>query len=66
MIRINVDTQNIIKKMKPLHGGRQPPSPTSSDMYHYITEAGIPFCRLHDVGGAFGSSCHACLIYRIY
>ncbi len=42
--------------MKPMHGGGQPPNQTSNAMYHYITEAGIPFSRLHDVGGAFGSN----------
>ena len=25
-----------------------------SDMMHYLTEAGIPYSRLHDVGGVFG------------
>ena len=28
---------------------------TASDrMFHYLTEAGIPYSRLHDVGGGFG------------
>ena len=54
MAIINIDLNKTIKKMKPLHGGGQPPSPTSNAKYHYLTEAGIPFSRLHDVGGAFG------------
>ena len=54
MVKIQINDKKIIKKMKPMHGGGQPPSPTSNAMYHYLTEAGIPFSRLHDVGGAFG------------
>ena len=54
MAIINIDLNKVIKKMKPMHGGGQPPSPTGNGMYHYLTEAGIPFSRLHDVGGAFG------------
>ena len=54
MATIRIDANKVIKKMKPMHGGGQPPSPTSAGMYHYLTEAGIPFSRLHDVGGAFG------------
>ena len=54
MVKIHINDKKIIKKMKPMHGGGQPPSPTSNAMYHYLTEAGIPFSRLHDVGGAFG------------
>ena len=42
--------------MKPMHGGGQPPvlSNASDQYFHYMTEAGIPYSRLHDVGGAFG------------
>lgn len=56
MANIKIDLSTPIKKIKPLHGGGQPPSPTSTLRYHYLTEAGIPFSRLHDVGGAFGSN----------
>ena len=56
MINIAIDTSKIIKKIKPMHGGGQPPLAGSSDRYfHYLTEAGVPFSRLHDVGGPFGS-----------
>ena len=42
--------------MKPMHGGGQPPLGGSgmTEYFHYLTEAGIPFSRLHDVGGVFG------------
>ncbi len=53
---IKVNTAKAVKQMKPMHGGGQPPvTSNSSDAYfHYLTEAGIPYSRLHDVGGAFG------------
>lgn len=42
--------------MKPMHGGGQPPigGKDMTEFFHYMTEAGIPFSRLHDVGGVFG------------
>ncbi|MBQ8333033.1 MAG: hypothetical protein IJX93_04600 [Clostridia bacterium] len=52
---ISVDFTKPIAKMKPMHGVGQPPFAGSSfKMFHYLTEAGIPFSRLHDVGGIFG------------
>lgn len=44
--------------MKPIHGGGQPPigGKDLTEYFHYLTEAGIPFSRLHDVGGPFGSN----------
>ena len=45
-------TGNVIK---PMHGGGQPPMLGTSDrFFHYLTEAGIPYSRLHDVGGPYG------------
>ena len=42
--------------IKPVNGVGQPPISgwTNTDMFHYLKEAGIPYSRLHDVGGAFG------------
>ena len=56
MATIQIDLQTQVKKMKPMHGGGQPPlgGKEMTEYFHYITEAGIPFSRLHDVGGAFG------------
>ncbi len=40
-----------------MHGVGQPPfSGLDFSMLHYLTEAGIPFSRLHDVGGWFGGA----------
>ncbi len=42
-------------KIKPLHGvGQAPLHGTSKQFFHYLTEAGIPYSRLHDVGGYLG------------
>lgn len=56
MATITVNANELIKKMKPMHGGGQPPigGRDMTQYFHYMTEAGIPFSRLHDVGGAFG------------
>ncbi|MBR6727168.1 MAG: hypothetical protein IKM08_03150, partial [Clostridia bacterium] len=56
MAIINLDTSKQLKAIKPLHAGGQPPVTSSAkDTYfHYLTEAGIPYSRLHDVSGSFG------------
>lgn len=56
MAKITVNTAKAVKQMKPMHGGGQPPvlGNAKNTYFHYLTEAGIPFSRLHDVGGAFG------------
>ena len=54
-VNVSVDFTKIVGKMKPMHGVGQPPRVGNSDtMYHYLTEAGIPYARLHDVGGWLG------------
>ena len=55
MARITVNTENKIKKMKPMHGGGQPPvlGNGKNTYFHYLTEAGIPYSRLHDVGDPY-------------
>ena len=58
MATIKLDIKKQIKKMKPMHGGGQPPigGKDLTEFFHYMTEAGIPYSRLHDVGGAFGGN----------
>ncbi len=52
---IFADVNDKIGKIKPMHGINQPPfAGMNFGMFHYLTEAGIPFSRTHDVGGAFG------------
>ena len=56
MAKIKVDFSKIIGTMKPVHAVGQPPiiGWSSDKLFHYLTEAGIPYARLHDVGGGFG------------
>lgn len=56
MAQIHIHPDRPVKKMKPMHGGGQPPlgGAGMTEYFHYLTEAGIPFSRLHDVGGVFG------------
>ncbi len=55
---IKIDFSKTIGAIKPLHAVGQPPftGGTNYKMFHYLTEAGIPYSRLHDVGGAFGGN----------
>lgn len=57
MTNINFNFDNKIGKIKPMHGVGQPPSNgINSGMFHYLTEAGIPYSRLHDMGGWYGGN----------
>lgn len=57
MAKIKVDFSKITGKMKPVHAVGQPPiiGWSNASMFHFLTEAGIPYARLHDVGGGFGA-----------
>ena len=55
MARICIDDTRTVGRIKPLHAGGQPPLLGSrTTCFHYLTEAGIPYSRLHDVGGLYG------------
>ena len=57
MSKIQVDFSKPIKPIKAMHAGGQPPlSGSRTTYFHYMTEAGIPYSRLHDVGGPFAGS----------
>lgn len=46
MNQITVDFSKITGRIKPMHGVGQPPLlGTSTSMFHYLKEAGIPFSR---------------------
>lgn len=64
---IKIDTSTAVNRIKPMHGGGQPPmTSTANDVFfHYLTEAGIPYSRLHDVGGVFGGGKYVD-IYNIF
>ena len=57
-LQFNFDKR--IGKIKPMHAVGQPPMLLSDEdgvdasMFHYLTEANIPYSRLHDTYGVFG------------
>ena len=52
---LTVDFDQVTGTWKPMHGVGQPPrTGVSSSLFHYMTRAGIPYSRLHDVGGWMG------------
>ena len=54
-MNVNVNFNKTVGKIKPMHGVGQPPlRGVNFQMFRYLTEAGIPYSRLHDVGGAYG------------
>ena len=57
MATLSFDPSLPTAPMKPVHGVGQPPMlGTDFSMFHFLTEAGIPFSRLHDVGGVYGQN----------
>ena len=63
MSNINVNFQNIIGKIKPMHAVGQPPFKGGGfgkghdfSPIQILKDANIPYSRLHDVGGSFGSN----------
>ena len=58
MAKIIIDSSRVIGKIKPMHAVGQPPIGGLGKSYfqhfHYLTEIGTPYSRLHDVGGAYG------------
>lgn len=54
-IVLSPDYTSPIGKIKPMHAVNNAPMFwTYCDMFHYLTEAGIPYARLHDTGGVMG------------
>lgn len=54
-MKLTIDFDRTIGAIKPVHGVGQPPfQGTNFSMFRYLSEAGIPFSRLHDVGGPYG------------
>ncbi len=59
-MKLYFDFEKTKGKIKPMHGVGQPPFGLSNDgldvsMFRYLTEAHIPYSRLHDTYGAFGA-----------
>ncbi len=58
MSKIQVDCSKSTGVIKPVHGVGQPPTLgwVDDSMFHFLTEAGVPYSRLHDTGGAFAGA----------
>ena len=58
MFQLKTDFTKNLGPMRPVHGiGNAPVLGWASDvLMHYLSEAGIPFSRLHDMGGCFGGN----------
>jgi hypothetical protein len=56
-VNIKVDLNQITGTLKPMHAVGQPPlTGLSNSLFHYLTRAGIPYSRLHDVSGWMGQN----------
>ena len=54
-MRVSFDFDKKVGAIRAMHAVGQPPHPDLEGAYmHYLTEAHIPFCRLHDFGGMYG------------
>ena len=60
MAILKIDNTKIVGKIKPMHAVGQPPlggqGKNFFQHFHFLTEAGIPMSRLHDVDGLYGGS----------
>ncbi|MBO7297669.1 MAG: hypothetical protein J6U60_01325 [Clostridia bacterium] len=61
MVNLQVDFGKTVGKIKAMHATGQPPFTggflqLNFTPMQYLTDAGVPYCRLHDVGGAFGGN----------
>ncbi len=57
-VEVTVDTSKAVGPVKPVNGVGQPPMLDilqSAPMLRFLKEAGIPYSRLHDVGGWLGA-----------
>ena len=55
---LKIDFDAAVGKVKPMHAGGQGPLLGYDDysMFKYLKECGMPYSRLHDVGGAYGKN----------
>lgn len=61
MARIRIDEKKVVGKIKPMHAVGQPPftggfATLDFTPFQVLKDARIPYSRLHDVGGPFGSN----------
>jgi len=57
MIRAKVDFSDVLGKIKPMHGVNNAPEPDCEQGYrNKLGQAGIPYVRLHDMGGHYAAA----------
>lgn len=61
MSTLHLHTEQAVGRIKPMHAVGQPPLGGGAGYknyryFHYLTEIGTPYSRLHDVGGPFGGN----------
>ena len=57
MTELRINREKVLGKIKPMHGVGQPPIiGVSTEKFHFLKEANIPYSRLHDVGDWFGGN----------
>lgn len=57
MTTINVDFNHEVGKIKAMHAVGQPPfEGINTSYFSYLTDAHIPYSRMHDIGGLFGGN----------
>ena len=61
MAHIHIDFSSVIARIKPMHAVGQPPFAGGSAKINFapmqvLTDANIPYSRMHDVGGPFGGN----------
>lgn len=56
-MKLSFDFSKDLGSIRPMHAVGQPPRLGISDEFmHYLTDAHIPYSRLHDVGGLYGGN----------
>ena len=56
-MKLTLDTSKDLGKIRAMHAVGQPPRMgISGEFMHYLTDAHIPYSRLHDVGGSYGGN----------
>ena len=56
-MKLHFDFSKDLGSIRPMHAVGQPPRLGISDEFmHYLTDAHIPYSRLHDVGGLYGGN----------
>lgn len=59
---VEVSPGCVVGPVKPVNGVGQPPmngGPSKFDLMHFLKDVGVPYARLHDVGGMFGRGLYA-------